>query len=160
MGDVWPVPGGGGAASLLGTSPEQRKRSMPSSTREAEASGWLRFPPLWETSGLSLVAVGLDLSWGRLRSRENGTYRRGLAKLKTSAGLRFPSLWETSVGCMMLYVLCCAVLSPIVLRLCCVVLRCVEVCCVVCGVLCVFLPSVRAGGVLFKTRTNHLEWLE
>ena len=24
-------------------------------------SGWLRFPPLWETSGLSLVAVGLHL---------------------------------------------------------------------------------------------------
>ena len=34
----------------MGTSPEQRKRSMPSSTREHEASGCLRFPPLWETS--------------------------------------------------------------------------------------------------------------
>ena len=34
----------------------------------------------------------------------------------------------------------------------------VEVCCVVCGVVCcvvcVFLLSVRAGGVLFKTRTQ------
>ena len=61
MGDVWPVPGGGEAASLLGTSPEQRKRSMPSSIRLRDGSGWLRFPPLWETSGLSLVAVGLHL---------------------------------------------------------------------------------------------------
>ena len=61
MGDVWPVPGSGEAASLLGTSPEQRKWSIPSGRREDEASGWLRFPPLWETSGLSLVAVGLHL---------------------------------------------------------------------------------------------------
>ena len=38
------------AASLLGTSPEQRNRSIPSGTRGAEASGWLRIPPLWETS--------------------------------------------------------------------------------------------------------------
>ena len=79
--------------------------------------------------------------------------------MEASGWLRFPPLWETSVGCMMLYVLCCAVLSPIVLRLCCVVLRCVEVCCVVCGVVCgvvcVFLLSVRAGGVLFKTRTQY-----
>ena len=30
-----------------------------------------------------------------------------------------------------------------------------------CNVWCsVCVPSVRAGGVLFKTRTNHLEWLE
>ena len=50
MGDVWPVPGSDEAASLLGTSPEQRKRSMPSGIRGGEASGWLRFPPLWETS--------------------------------------------------------------------------------------------------------------
>ena len=50
MGDVWPVPGGGGAASLLGTSPEQRNRSIPSESREAEASGCLKFLPLWETS--------------------------------------------------------------------------------------------------------------
>ena len=50
MGDVWPVPGGGGAASLLGTSPEQRKRSIPSGVRVAEASAGLSFPPLWETS--------------------------------------------------------------------------------------------------------------
>ena len=50
MGDVWPVPGGGEAASLLGTSPEQRKRSMPSGIREHDGSGWLRFPPLWETA--------------------------------------------------------------------------------------------------------------
>ena len=35
---------------------------------------------------------------------------------------------------------------------------CAVWCVVCCGVL--FLPSVRAGGVLFKTRTNHLEWLE
>ena len=57
FGDVWPVPGGGGAACLLVTSPEQRNRSIPSGTRLDKASGWLRFPPLWETSGLSLVAV-------------------------------------------------------------------------------------------------------
>ena len=46
------------AKTLLGTSPEQRNRSIPSGLRFGEASGWLRFPPLWETSGLSLVAVG------------------------------------------------------------------------------------------------------
>ena len=35
------------AASLLGTPPEQRKRSIPSSIRVGEASGWLRvFPPM------------------------------------------------------------------------------------------------------------------
>ena len=28
-------------------------------------------------------------------------------------------------------------------------------CVVVCDVVCVFLPSVRAGGVLFKTRTQY-----
>ena len=50
MGDVRPVPGGGGAASLLGRSPEQRNRSIPSGTRERDGSGWLRFPPLWETA--------------------------------------------------------------------------------------------------------------
>ena len=70
MGDVWPVPGGGGAASLLGTSPEQRKRSIPSGIRGIEASAGLRFLPLWETSGLSLVAVKLRLSWGRLQSSD------------------------------------------------------------------------------------------
>ena len=32
-GDVWPVPGGGEAASLLGTSPEQQNRSIPSGIR-------------------------------------------------------------------------------------------------------------------------------
>ena len=79
MGDVRPVPGGSEAASLLGTSPEQRKRSMPSGTREVEASGWLRFPPLWATSGQSLVAVRLRLSWGRLRSSEIAAYRRALS---------------------------------------------------------------------------------
>ena len=61
MGDVWPVPGGGEAASLLGTSPEQRKRSMTWNARGPEASAGLRFPSLWETSGVSLVAVGLRL---------------------------------------------------------------------------------------------------
>ena len=71
MGDVWPVPGSGEAASLLGTPPEQRNRSIPSGPRAGEASGWLRFPPLWETSGVSLVAVRLRLSWGALRSSEN-----------------------------------------------------------------------------------------
>ena len=91
MGDVRRVPGGGEAASLLGTSPEQRKRSMPSGLREPDGSGWLRFPPLWETSGLSLAAVGLRLSWGRLRSSENAAYRRGLANMKPPAGLGFPS---------------------------------------------------------------------
>ena len=50
MGDVWPVRDGGGAASLLGTSPEQRNRSIPSGLLEREASAGLRFPPLWETS--------------------------------------------------------------------------------------------------------------
>ena len=50
FGDVLPVPGGGEAASLLGTSPEQRKRSIPSGAREPEDSAGLRFPPLWETS--------------------------------------------------------------------------------------------------------------
>ena len=91
MGDVWPVPGGGEAASLLGTSPEQRKRSIPSSIRCPEASGWLRFPPLWETSGLSLAAVGLRLSWGRLRTSENAAYRRALAlwKLPPASGFSF-----------------------------------------------------------------------
>ena len=133
MADVWPVPGGGGAASLLGTSPEQRKRSIPSGVRlvdgsaglrfpplwetsgsipsgarDREASGCLRFPPLWETSGLSLAAVGLRLSWGRLRCNENAAYRRGLALVKTPAALGFPPygrrlLWDTSVWCVM----CC-----------------------------------------------------
>ena len=65
MGDVWPVPGGGEAASLLGTSPEQRKRSIASGPRGPEASGCLRFPPLWETSvwrvmcGVWCVACGV-----------------------------------------------------------------------------------------------------
>ena len=90
MGDVRPVPGGGEAASLLGTSPEQRKRSIPSSIRGIEASGWLRFPPLWETPDLSLVAVGLHLSWGRLRSSQIAAYVRGLALRKPPAGLGFP----------------------------------------------------------------------
>ena len=89
MGDVRPVPGGGEAASLLGTSPEQRKRGIPSGSREVEASGWLRFPSLWETSGQSLVAVRLRLSWGRLRSNENAAYRRGLANAKLPAALGF-----------------------------------------------------------------------
>merc|ERR1712023_575233 len=71
-------------------SPEQRKRSIPSGPREGEASGWLRFPSLWETSGLSLVAVRLRLSWGRLRSSENAACRRGFAVLKPPAGLGFP----------------------------------------------------------------------
>ena len=96
MGDVWPVPGRGEAASLLGTSPEQRKRSMPSSIRGHEASGCLRVPPLWETSGQSLVAVGLRLSWGRLRSSEIAAYRRAFALVKPPAALGFLPLWETS----------------------------------------------------------------
>ena len=33
---IWPVPGGGEAASLFGASPEQRKRSMPSGVRFLE----------------------------------------------------------------------------------------------------------------------------
>ena len=64
MGDVRAVPGGGEAASLLGTSPEQRNRSIPSGSRGDDGSGWLRFPPLWETSGRSLAAVGLFFSLG------------------------------------------------------------------------------------------------
>merc|ERR1712023_119167 len=71
-------------------SPEQRKRSIPSGPREGEASGWLRFPPLWETSALSLVAVRLRLSWGRLRSSENAACRRAFAEVKPPAGLGFP----------------------------------------------------------------------
>ena len=55
MGDARPLPGGCEAVSLLGTSPEQRKRSIPSGPRVPEASAGLSFPPLWETSGLSLV---------------------------------------------------------------------------------------------------------
>ena len=90
FGDVRPLPGGGEAASLLGTSPEQRKRSMPSGIREVEASGCLRFPLLWDTSGLSLAAVRLRLSWGCLRSSENAACRRAFAKLKPLAGLGFP----------------------------------------------------------------------
>ena len=90
MGDVRPVSGGGGAASLLGRSPEQRKRSIASGRRPAEASRGLRFPPLWETSGLSLVAVGLRLSWGRLRSSEIAAYRRGVANGTAPVALAFP----------------------------------------------------------------------
>ena len=77
------------------------------------------------------------------------------------------------VVCDVLYVLCCVVLSPIVLcyvvlspvvlccievYVCCIVLCCVVLCCVVlrCMVWCsVCVPSVRAGGVLFKTRTQY-----
>ena len=65
--------------------------------------------------------------------------------------------------CVMCGVWCCVVLSPVVLCcvevygvLWCVVCVCVCMCCVV--VFCV--PSVRAGGVLFKTRNNHFKWLE
>ena len=95
-GSPWPVPGGCEAASLLGTSPEQPNRSIRSSTRVREDSGWLRFPPLWETSGLCLVAVRLRLSWGRLRSSEIAAYRRGLADLKGPACLSFPPMGD---GC-------------------------------------------------------------
>ena len=73
---------------------------MTGRARDPEASAGLRFPPLWETSGLSLAAVGLRLSWGRLRSSENAAYRRALAKAnepEASGWLRFPPLWETSV---------------------------------------------------------------
>ena len=90
MGDVRPVPGGGGAASLLGTSPEQRKRSMPSVSRGTDGSGGLKFPPLWETSGQSLVAVRLRLSGERLRSSENAACRRAFAVVTAPAGLGFP----------------------------------------------------------------------
>ena len=106
MGDVRPVPGRGEAASLLGTSPEQRKRSRLSGLREREHSGWLRFPPLWETSGLSLVAVRLRLSWGRLRSSENGAYRRGVANMKPPAGLGFPPMGDVCVACDVWCVVC------------------------------------------------------
>ena len=78
------------AKTLLGTSPEQRKRSIPSSTRGPDGSGWLRFPPLWETSGLSLVPVRRRLSWERLRSSEITACRRTFANLTAPAGLGFP----------------------------------------------------------------------
>ena len=74
-----------GAKTLLGTFPEQRNRSIPSGPCELEASGWLRFAPLWETSGLSLAAVRLRLSSGRLRSSEIAAYRQGLAYPKPLA---------------------------------------------------------------------------
>ena len=57
--------------TLLGTSPEQRNRSMPSSVRGIEASAGLRFPPLWETSGVSLVPVRLRLESWRETSGEH-----------------------------------------------------------------------------------------
>ena len=63
MGDVRPVPGGGEAASLLGTSPEQRNRSMPSGVRLGDGSGGLRFPLLWETSGLCGVLWVMSGVW-------------------------------------------------------------------------------------------------
>ena len=140
MGDVWPVPGGGGAASLLGTSPKQRKRSMTSVFRPVQASAGLRFPPLWETSGLSLAAVRLRLSWGRLRSSENAAYRRGFAEPKPPWALGVPPLWETSGLCLVAVRLRLSVRAGGVMCgvLCCVVLWCcVELCCVVCGVFCV-----------------------
>ena len=90
MGDVWPVPGGGEAASLLGTSPEQPKRSIRSGPREDEDLRRPEISSLWETSGLSLVAVRLRLSWGRLRSSEKAACRRALAKGTAPAGLGFP----------------------------------------------------------------------
>ena len=59
MGDVWPVPDGGEAASLLGTSPEQRNRSIPSGSRGTEAAG-LGFPPYGRRlCGVSLCCVEL-----------------------------------------------------------------------------------------------------
>ena len=61
-----------------------------SARRAAEASGCLSFPPLWETSGQSLVTVRLRPSWGRLRSSEIAAYRRGVAELKPPAALAFP----------------------------------------------------------------------
>ena len=64
-------------------------------------SGWLRFPPPWETSGLSLAASGLPLTGGRLRSRPIAAWRGALAELTAPAGLGFPPLWETSVWCVM-----------------------------------------------------------
>ena len=82
------------AKILLGTSPEQRNRSIPSGLRLGDGSGWLRFPPLWETSGLSLAAVRLRLSWGRLRSSANAAYRRGLADLRSTSALGFPPMGD------------------------------------------------------------------
>ena len=61
---------------------------------------------------------------------------------------------DVCVACDEVYVLCCVVLSPIVL--CCVVLWCVEVYGVLwCVMWCVPSFSIRAGGVLFKTRTQY-----
>ena len=58
MGDVWPVPSGCEAASVLGTSPEQRNRSIPSGLRAPEASGCLSFPPYGRRlCGVSLCCV-------------------------------------------------------------------------------------------------------
>ena len=128
-GDVWPVAGGCEAACLLGTSPEQRKRSMPSAVRGPEASAGLRFPPLWETSAWCVMCGVWCVLCCVVLCRLCGVV-----------------CVVCDVCCV---VLCCAVLCCVVL--CCVVLCCVESCCVVlCCVVCVvcvvfcvssFLPS-------------------
>ena len=101
------------AKTLLGTSPEQRNRSIPSGIRAPEASGCLRFPPLWETS-----------VWRVMRD----------------------------VWCVMCDDVCWVVCDVCGVVLC----GCaVWLCCVVCGVLWCSVPSVRTGGVLFKTRAQY-----
>ena len=74
---------------------------------------------------MSLVAVRLHLSWGRLRSSEIAAYRRGFALPKPPVALGFPPMGDVCVVCDV---------CPVVL--CCVVLWCVEVYGVLCGLAC------------------------
>jgi len=46
----------------------------------------LGFPPMGD--------IRLRVSWGRLRSSENGAYRRGLANWKPPDGLGFPPMGD------------------------------------------------------------------
>ena len=72
---------------LLGTSPQLRNRSIPSGFRLSEASGCLSFPPLWETSGQSLVRVRLRPSRGRLLGAAKTQHTVGASRTRS---LRLP----------------------------------------------------------------------